>query len=47
LDGRLGDQFLKRASAFRAFLDGLIGELLELFEPVFALFALIFVEGHG
>jgi hypothetical protein len=47
LDGRLGDQFLKRASAFRAFLDGLIGELLDFFETVFAFLALIFVEGHG
>jgi hypothetical protein len=39
--------FLDRAAAFGAFFDGPVRELLYLFEFVFALLTLIFVERHS
>jgi hypothetical protein len=37
---------LDRAATFGTFADGLIGKLEDFLEAVFALLALIFVEGH-
>ena len=46
LHGGRGDGLLDRAAAFRAFLDGLVGKLLDLFEAMAALLTLIFVKWH-
>ena len=47
LHGGRGNHLLDPASALRALLDHLVGKLLDFFEAVTALLALIFVKWHG
>ncbi len=47
LHGRCGDHLLYAPAALGALLDHLVGKLLNFFEAVTALLALIFVKWHG
>lgn len=47
LHGGRGNHLLDAASALRALLDHGVGKLLNFFEAMTALFALIFVKRHG
>lgn len=47
LHGGRGNHLLDPAAAFRALLDHWVGKLLNFFEAMTALFALIFVKRHG
>ena len=46
-DGRSGDDALQRASTERALRDLRVGELLDMFRVLFALFAFVLVERHS